>query len=161
MVTVSRVKAVLIYDPDTGIFRWIDAILHRKHPVAGSLDTKGYRRIEIDNKIYKAHRLAWLYVTGSWPAAEIDHKNGLRDDNRFCNLREATRAENNANASRLRTNRSGYKGVTAAYGGKRWTAKIWSNGSSKVLGVFDTKEGAHLAYCAAAKALRGAFARTK
>jgi hypothetical protein len=62
--------------------------------------------------LYREHRLAWLYMTGEWPTHEIDHINGDRVDNRFCNLREATASENRWNSRKRVNNTSGYKGVS-------------------------------------------------
>lgn len=86
-LTADRLRDVLRYDPATGIFVWV-VLLSNKGPIgaaAGSTDKHGYINIGIDNKEYKAHRLAWLYVTSEWPKTGIDHRNGVPSDNRFIN----------------------------------------------------------------------------
>ena len=118
----------LSYDPDSGIFAW------RIRPCrnvfigdrAGAKGDKGYIRIQIQGRVYMAHRLAWLCVHGRWPAQEIDHINGERDDNRIANLREATREINGQNMhGPKRGNRTGYLGVGKRRG--RYRAQINGN----------------------------------
>ncbi len=91
MLTQAELKAVLHYDPETGIFT------RYGHNKCGSKTYQGYIGIGIKRKTYYAHRLAWLYMTGVWPSKEIDHKNRIRDDNRWVNLREATRSMQSRN----------------------------------------------------------------
>ena len=98
-MTAGRLRALLHYDPAAGVFRWRERpFLWRAGDVAGSITTHGYRGIWLEGRNYRAHRLAWLYMAGDWPKNLIDHINGVRDDNRFCNLRPATHAENAAYA---------------------------------------------------------------
>lgn len=159
----ERLLELLSYEPETGIFRWLESRGRVSvGQIAGSLkDTpdSGYILIRIDGETYRAHRLAWLYVNDKWPPNDIDHINGIRHDNRFCNLREATRSENLAN-SRLRScSTSGLKG---AYWEKRrlcWYSNITFMMKNEFLGYFSTAEEAHAAYVKKAKELRGAFAR--
>jgi hypothetical protein len=157
-LTQARLREVLDYDPETGIFRWRIQTSNRGRVghIAGRISDQDYWLIGIDGALYRAHRLAWLYITGEWPR-EVDHINGSRDDNRWCNLREATRSENNANSRRGRNNTSGYKGVWRAASG-RWTACITVNYRQIHLGRFDAPEEAHAAYCAAADKHFGEFA---
>lgn len=97
-ITCSELRELLHYDPETGLFT------NRRHrsanapqgKVAGTL-VDGYVKVNINGKIYAAHRLAVLYMTGKWPANEVDHRNMQRDDNRWSNLREVTRLENKQN----------------------------------------------------------------
>ncbi|MCK9994454.1 MAG: hypothetical protein Dbin4_02974, partial [Alphaproteobacteria bacterium] len=98
-LTQSRLKELLHYDPDTGVFtrRVQTSSNARVGDVAGCLHPEGYRHIQIDGKRYAAHRLAWLYMTGEWPTNQLDHLNGVRDDNRWGNLREATHGQNQQN----------------------------------------------------------------
>jgi hypothetical protein len=117
--------------------------------VAGGLSTCGYRRINIDRRLYQAHRLAWLYVHGRWPIVELDHINGVRDDNRLANLREATRAQNNQNLSQRSDNKSGHVGASFHKQTRRWKAQIQVGGQTRHLGLYATPEAAHDAYLAA------------
>ncbi|MBH3259961.1 HNH endonuclease [Serratia marcescens] len=149
----------LHYDPDSGLFTRLKdtgSPKGKKGVVAGSLKKQGYVDIRFNGQIYKAHRLAWFYHYGEWPDGEIDHINGIKSDNRISNLRAATRAENIRNIGRRNKNRTGFKGVGNA--GKKWQARITHNGSKIYLGLFDTPEEAHEAYCKAARNLHGSFA---
>ena len=107
---------------------------------------------------YKAHRLAWLYMTGEWPTGFIDHINGNRADNRYANLRSASRTENLANSTVYRAGKDTPKGVRQVPGGK-WTARIQKNNQPIFLGRFDTADAAAAAYRTAAVNLFGDFAR--
>jgi hypothetical protein len=95
-------------------------------------------------------------VYGEWPTDLIDHANGDPSDNRLCNLREANRATNAANARRPRDNTSGFKGVSWAKSARKWRATL----AGKHIGIYDTKEDAASAYARAAKELHGEFARS-
>lgn len=97
MLTISRLKQLLSYDADTGEFTRIVDCGNRKAGEIAGADSHGYVVIRIDRKNYLAHRLAWFYCTGVWAVATIDHKNGIRNDNRLDNLREAEHTLNNAN----------------------------------------------------------------
>ena len=144
-LTQSRLKELLHYNPYTGIFNWIK----RKGNVAGYSD-KGYIRIRVQDKLYAAHRLAWLYTHKTFPTNEIDHINRIKDDNRLINLREATRLQNNTNVGARANNTSGMKGVCLHKPSGKWVAGISIKGKSKHLGYFTTKQEAHAAYCKAA-----------
>jgi hypothetical protein len=106
----------------------------------------GYIRIGINNKLYVAHRLAWLYVHGEFPESEIDHINGDRADNRILNLRKATPAENSQNRARYCSNSSGFMGVYFNKRHKKYCARINHLGKKKHLGLYDTAELAFEAY---------------
>jgi hypothetical protein len=157
-LTAEKARELLDYDPVTGILRWrVDRFVlpWRKNAsageVAGSLRRDGYRRVSIDRKEYMSHRLAWLISHGAWPAGEIDHINGNVSDNRLCNLRDVTHAQNQRNMKVFKTNRCGLKGVTWHKKGRKWQARIVINGRHTHLGLFDTAEAANEAYVAAAK----------
>ena len=160
MLTAKRLRELLHYDPATGVFtRRVSRQGFNAHTVAGSLHKQsGYVIMGVDRRSYRAHRLAWLYMTGHWPA-ELDHKNGDRSDNRWDNLREAGRTQNNANAKRREDNSSGFKGVSWDRANGRWRAYINVDGRQKHLGRFDAIESAAAAYSIAAKATFGEFAR--
>lgn len=154
-LTVERLREVLAYDQETGLFtrRVRTANCVKVGDVAGSLHRKGYIRINVDGRRYFAHRLAWLYVNGEWPPAEIDHINGVKDDNRIVNLRLATRIENMQNERVSRSNnKAGYLGVFLHSCGK-FSAKICIDGKNKHLGMFPTPESAHEAYLEAKRQL--------
>lgn len=107
-----------------------------------------------------AHRLAWLYVYGEWPDAEIDHINGNTGDNRISNLRPATRAQNGANRGRQTNNASGVKGVCWHAQSGKWRAMIRISGKSRHLGLFNDIGAAAAAYARATVNRNGEFART-
>ncbi|MGJ4857061.1 HNH endonuclease signature motif containing protein [Labrys sp. La1] len=119
-----------------------------------------YERIQIDGKAYRAHRLAWLYMHGEWPAEEVDHINGDKFDNRIANLRACSKSQNQANCGTGRNNTSGFKGVSWHKGRGMWVARIQVEGRPRSLGYHADKKVAAAAYDRAAKELFGAFART-
>ncbi len=104
---------------------------------AGTKQGDGYRVVEIDNITYSEHRLVWVYVTGLWPTDQIDHINKIRQDNRFCNLREVNNSENQKNTTLRKNNNSGIMGVHVRSDNGKWSARINNNGSRFVLGCFD------------------------
>lgn len=144
---VGRLRQVLDYDPETGVFRWRERLMVRNRigDVAGTIRKDGRREIGINRRTYLAHRLAWLHVHGVWPDSDIDHRNGIPDDNRIANLRLATRAQNLQNLQHVRsTNTSGYTGVQRQK--NKWRADISLNRQHHFLGLFDTAEEASAAY---------------
>lgn len=166
MITQTKLKSELSYDPDTGVFRWVRSKSGRRTQIAGCVirerNDNAYVRICIDYKQYPAHRLAWLYMTGKpWPDM-MDHINGDGTDNRWSNLRPCNGTQNNANRNPL-SRRDLPKGVTkrpARTGGKLYRANICIKGQRQLLGYFHTAEEASAAYQSAAKKVFGEFART-
>lgn len=159
VITQERLKAILSYDPLTGIFTYrINRSNIKAGAIAGSPNDGGYTLISIDNRHYRAHRLAWLYMTGEWPKEDVDHENTDPDDNRWENLREATDAQNLQNIGVPKHNTSGSKGASWREDRQKWRGSICSNSKWRHLGYFDTKEEAHAAYCKAARELNGEFA---
>jgi AP2 domain/HNH endonuclease len=144
-LTAARLRELLDYDPITGAFTW------------RSPRQSGYRRIFIDGRLYAASRLAWLWMTGSWPKGQIDHANLKKDDDRWTNLREASQSAQSANRGRLRKNKVGLKGVT--YEKRKFRAQITKDDKQYHLGYFGTPQEAHAAYVEAAERLHGEFAR--
>ena len=144
MITQSELKKLLHYNPKTGVFTRIISTNRsvKIGDVAGSKDRRGYIAVWIMGKSCMAHRLAWLYMSGSWPKNEIDHENHVRDDNRIINLREATRLENNKNASKRKDNTSGVCGIHWSERDKRWYAQVSVKGKRMFLGCFKDKFGA-------------------
>jgi hypothetical protein len=160
-LTAERLREVLHYNPDTGVFTRLVASRHNARFVgseAGRTQGIGYREIRVDGRRYLAHRLAWLYMTGAWPKAETDHTNLDRADNRWCNLREATRSQNFANKRLQANNTSGRKGIRRQPSGK-WRAEHKFNGKPIRLGLFDTPGQAALAHAISMERHHGAFAR--
>jgi hypothetical protein len=159
MLTQAVLKEYLIYDSNTGVFtrRISSSNRVKAGDIAGSLTDTGYLRIRVQNVTYKAHRLAWLYVYGEFPAENIDHVNTIRTDNRICNLRAASFSDNNHNQSLRSNNTSGYKGVSWNSQFSKWVAKIGIEGKRKFIGFFETPEEAYKAYCLAAISNYGEF----
>lgn len=144
-LTQKRLKKLLEYDPDTGIFRW--RVRHRatipEDRIAGCVSMpSGYRVISVDDVSYREHRLAWLYVYGKWPDVPLDHINQDQVDNRISNLREATPQENQRNKRLPPNNTSGHVGVSRNDNGKRWIARIGVDDKIIRLGTFDSREDA-------------------
>lgn len=160
MITQSRLKELLSYNSDTGLFTWLVDRNSGAYAgdIAGTMMNKGYIHIKIDGKLYLAHRLAWLYIHGYMPP-QIDHIDGCRDNNKLANLRAATNALNVRNAAIRKDNNSGFKGVGFHEQTGKWRARIRINGVRKSLGLYHTPEEAHEAYCDAADLYHGEFAK--
>lgn len=160
-LTAERLRALLSYCPETGEFRWL--VTNSKRRMAGSAagDRKpsGYIIIGIDGHRYRAHRLAWLFMTGQWPAHQVDHRDNDRANNKWLNLRAADNAQNQANSKRQRNNTSGFKGVYWNTQRQKWAAKINPGRRQVHLGFFDDPKIAHEAYVRGAKRFFGEFAR--
>ena len=166
---------ILHYNPETGIFTWLkrpefkdtlrtDRVWNAQNAgkQAGSVGPYGYLRIVItfEDKVHYvgSHRLAWFYMTKEWPPADIDHINLDIKDNRFCNLRLATRSQNNANAKPPRDNKSGKKGVFFDTSRQLWRMEI-KCGNIRKAARFPTFEEACEARRRIAIELFGEFAR--
>lgn len=126
--------------------------------IAGAKHSRGYIDIRLDNERFFAHILAWFYVTGTWPEYQIDHKNGVRNDNRFKNLRAATTQQNSQNVRMHRDNFTGFKGVRKCR--DKYAARIHIDGKTKHLGSFNTPEEAAKVYDANALLAFGEYAAT-
>ena len=155
-LTAQRLREVLHYDPETGIFTWIKPT-SRRVKVGGKAGTPwldGRIQLRVDGKICKAARLAWLYVTGEWPEHEIDHIDGNSANDRFANLRDVDRTTNQHNMRRANKNsKSGLLGAAWNPANRSWRARIMANGRVKEIGSFQTKEDAHEAYVIAKREL--------
>lgn len=142
-MNIDALKSLLRYEPDTGLIYWIakgKGMIKKK--AAGTKLHSGYLGICIGPKRWQAHRIAWALHTGAWPKDQIDHINGIKTDNRACNLREATNSQNGKNLGISKANKSGVKGVSfETYTGK-WKATIRVNGKSISIGRFDNIEDA-------------------
>ena len=159
-LTMTRLHERLHYDPDTGKFRWRVSVSANRKSGDEAGDQKkdsGYILIGIDGHRYRAHRLAWLYMTGEWPEDQIDHRDNVRHHNWWSNLRLADNQKNQANSRRPKNNTSGFKGVYLYRG--RWRAKINPDRRQIHLGTFDDPSHAGAAYDRAAKQYFGEFGR--
>lgn len=152
-LTVERLREVLAYCPATGVFQWIKPLSSnaRKGDVAGCVCEKdGYIRIRIDGTLHLAHRLAMLYIYQRWPEQLVDHKNGIKSDNRIENLRCASKQQNAQNTRRGWSH--GSSGLLGAHFDKTrgvWTSAIKSGNQVQRLGDFASAQDAHDAYVAA------------
>ncbi len=155
------IKSRVNYDHETGIFRRKGKTQggERAGCIAGTKCANGYIIITISRKRWLGHRLAWLYHYGTLPDSDIDHINGVRDDNRIENLRLATRSENLCNVGVRKTNTSGFKNVSWNADCRKWAVSMRHNGKKIYLGVFsDLHEAAKVA-SEGRKKLHGDFAR--
>ncbi|MCB5320093.1 HNH endonuclease [Yersinia massiliensis] len=145
-LTQKHLHELFDYNPDTGIFtRKVFGCGIRAGNVVGTLNPKGYRQIRIHFKRYQAHRLAWFYVYGRWTSEMIDHINGVKDDNRIVNLREATNVENQQNQLMHKDNTSGVKGVYWDRHERKWRSRCWLGGKQRHVGIFTNLNEAELA----------------
>lgn len=159
MITQEKLKELLEYDPETGVFtrkvRTANAI--KVGDIAGCINNMGYITISVLGRPMLAHRLAWLYVYGEIPPGNLDHADRRKTNNAIGNLRLCNQSQNTANSPARRGNRSGYKGVSFHSKRKKWRARITLDYKEKILGYFDTPEEAHRAYCKAAVLAFGEF----
>lgn len=160
-VAMDRLRELAHYDPEAGLFTWIKG---RYGASAGTIagcvcKTSGYRVICIDYIHYRANRLAWFYMTGEWPGElDVDHKNRIKHDDRWENLRIATRSKNMGNMATRGANTSGIPGVVWDKTRGKWRAQIRLGGRKTNLGRFDCMEQAIAKYNEAARKEFGEFA---
>ncbi len=153
-ISADRLRELLSYDRDTGVFEWIRPTNARIKAGAqpACTDTGGYVVIRIDGELHRAHRLAWLYVHGSFPSGPIDHRNGDRADNRIANIRAASGEVNAQNRRVARNdNKLGILGVCKSRG--KFLATITAFGRRHHLGYFPTAELASASYLSAKRRL--------
>jgi hypothetical protein len=148
-LTQAELKKHLYYKPETGVFIRVGK---GKGPVvigdyAGSVRGKRarYCRISIKSKHYLAHRLAFLFMEGSFPPSQVDHISGDTFNNSWGNLRKADSSINNKNKAVSKKNASGVTGVSWSARGNKWKSQITSNGTRHHLGYYDDMEGAVIA----------------
>jgi hypothetical protein len=157
MITQARLKELLFYDPRSGLFTWrVSRGRVTVGDVAGCLVSLGYVVLRLDQVNYYAHRLAHLYTKGVWPCKgmDVDHKNGVREDNRWRNLRVVTRQGNLQNQRKAQPRgTSGYLGVSLHLPTGKYRAYISVNGKQKHLGLFKTAKEAYQAYVKAKRRL--------
>ena len=161
MLTQERLKEQLSYDPETGHFTQILRTSQRVKvgDRAGSQDPRGYRLINICGRREWEHRLVWLYIYGVFPDFDIDHINGNKSDNRLCNLRAASRSENNCNSVIRSDSTTKYRNVHLFKRTGKYQVQVRFNGKRYNGGYYDTAEQANIIAIAMRKQLHGEFAK--
>lgn len=141
-ITQQELKRLLWYHAESGVFRWRFARAAHIKPwdMAGSKDNHGYIKIMIRQRLFKAHRLAWLYAYGEMPSEQIDHINGVRTDNRIENLRLVSNKHNQENVGPRSNNSTGFRGVSFNQKSRRYEAYITNNRKKISLGMFESPE---------------------
>lgn len=157
MIDVEILRELVFYDRETGVFYWKHRAVHHfnnskyaeywngKYAFRECFNTKnveGYNIGSFKSKNYYAHRVAWAYITGIWPTDQIDHVNGIRNDNRYVNLKHVTHRENGRNQGLKATNRSGHNGVMWEKRSRKWVAQIKINERVIKIGSFSSIEDA-------------------
>jgi hypothetical protein len=139
--TIARLRALLEYNQATGLFRWrMPSVRQAKGWFRGNKSVRKYRRLYIDGHHYLAHIVARALVSGAWPTSETDHRDRKQSNNRWRNLRAATRSQNGKNRSVGCNNTTGIRGVTRY--GERFRARICVDGKMLSLGLYDMIEAA-------------------
>jgi hypothetical protein len=171
-------RKLLRYEPETGKLFWrkrelkhfnategraaanVCATWNAKHAGREALTglSNGYRNGRVLDRPVRAHRVIWAMQTGAWPDADVDHINGVKDDNRWSNLRQASRSQNACNRPVEKRSAAGIKGVRWHKRDRRWIARIRANGKEFHLGSFLSAEAAKEAYGAASRRLHGEYA---
>lgn len=159
-ITQSRLRELVSYDPETGIFSRVlqQGSVRIGEPTGTPRIETGHVEIRLDYVKYYAHRLAYFWMVGRWPKAEIDHRDGDPTNNRWKNLRPSDRHGQMRNTRKHKDNRSGFKGVSLHAASGLFRARIWV-GKEILLGYFRTADEAHSAYALGAQKYYGEFAR--
>ena len=160
-LTAERLREVLSYDPETGVFVWLKRTSRMSRITVGEIagcehKSSGYIVIWVDGRAYQAQVLAWLHVYGEWPKDLVDHRDRSKANNRIGNLREASNSQNKANGGAYAKSSGLMKGVSPS--GGRFRAQIVKDYRREHLGYFDTEELAHAAYLKRSEELHGEFA---
>jgi len=160
ILPLEQLQRLFRYDPNTGHLHWVATGKGRiKKKPAGTIVKAGYVGVMIDGKRHYVHRIAWALHYGNHPSDQLDHINGIKTDNRICNLREATNAQNGKNIAARSNNQSGYVGVY--FKSNAWASYIKVNHRQIYLGRFKDKNDAVAARSAAEKLYFGEWARNK
>lgn len=158
---ITKLKEYLSYAPTTGVIQWVKSPANRvkDNDKVGCKAKNGYLKFEFKGKQLYCHRVAFALHYGHWPNNQIDHINGIRDDNRILNLRECSSMENSRNSKAPTTNKSGIKGVTRHKDTSKWCAFIHHNRKKYHLGIFDNYDDAKFAVMESRELFHGEFAR--
>ena len=160
MIECKRLQQLFIYNPTTGILvRRISRGGMASGEEVGCKSKNGALIVRVDYEIHYVHRVVFAMHYGRWPNSQIDHINGIPNDNRIENLREATASQNSSNRRKSTRNTTGYKGVSFSKKTGKWRASICVKRKLIEIGAFSTPEEAHEAYAKEAKRLHGEFAR--
>ena len=143
--SIERLRSVLMLDSQSGILIWRASRGTRKAGTVSGTPHKGYVRISVDGKMIRAHQIVWALTHGGWPIDEIDHINGVKDDNRPCNLREVDRFANMQNRTKANKNNS-TKMLGVEQIGRNFRARLTAHGRTVNLGVYESPEQASKAY---------------
>lgn len=160
MITHERLLQLVSYDPQTGVMRW--KLARRKCTPGvevGRFQRQGYRQVYIEGRAYYVHVLAVFYMTGEWPPHDIDHRNADKDDNRWLNLRPATRSQNKANCPKQSNNKVGLKGISWSMRDRKFSWSV-KRGDARARGASDCPAAAHLSCIVESHKLFGEFARS-
>jgi hypothetical protein len=155
-LTAQRLRELLHYDPETGVFTWRAPLGKKTKPgqVAGTLHAAGFVSIGVGGFSYKAHRLAWLHVYGEWPTNVIDHIDGRPANNCIRNLRDVSMLVNMQNLRRARSDsKSGVQGVALHPETGKWRPRLRLGGRNISLGLYETIGEAQTAYLEAKRLL--------
>ncbi len=161
-LTQDYLRSQLLYKSETGEFWWIATQKGRDlSRQAGTFNNFGYRVIMLNGHRWVASRLAWFYMTGNWPVNEIDHIDRNNSDDRWSNLREATRSENACNTGTRSDNSSGHRGVTWDRQKLKWKVQISVKGGKRIQKHFRNIDDAVSFYKSKAQELFGEFEADK
>lgn len=161
-VTQEQLRELFTLDPDEGVLRYrVKHLRYKAGLVAGSVGHKGWRSIMVNQRRYQAHHLVWMYVHGRWPTHELDHVNGIRDDNRLSNLREADAFQQVMNSARPPTNKSGARNVYFIRKSGKFRVSVRYRGKHVHIGHFSTLQEASVAATDARNRLHGEFATSR
>ena len=162
MLAVQTLRESLTYEPASGKLFWKQGCRHAGKEagcITRTMQGNSYRLVRVNGKLVHAHRVAWAIVNGEWPPAMIDHKNGDGLDNRWSNLRPATREQNAQNRKLDQRSKTGATGVHFNRRRNLYSVNIKANGQRTHVGYFDTKDAAVVAANQARARLHGGFAR--
>lgn len=173
--SVDYLHQCFTYNPESGVLTW--KVRPRDHFASewswtvfnktwagnetGTPSKHGYLKVCLNGKTLLAHHIVWCLCTGDWSTTELDHIDGVPQNNRIENLRQATDSQQAINRGKPKNNTSGFKGVYWHQPANRWYAQITKEGKTKHLGFFDNPEQAHLVRLVAAEQIHGEYARSE